>query len=598
MEFSLMADVVVSHSRWFHKREWTALCMGLCLVSVGCARPASTKSATSKSEAVAEQEAESRTLRNLQSAIANLQPDKLGIASAPEQAIAVLNEWAKGAKHAAEKSGAGWEPTQPHALLKSLPKEWLEQIHLGQYVERDAAFLRDCLWASQATKFGAGDAESDLDIVLNLFEFVVRNVDLIPAGRRNVPLGPFDVMVLGRGTAQERAWVFAELLRQRSIDSVILTPRRTLRDREEESNLLVGVLFEKDILLFDPALGIPLPADVPAPKSALPRLPMTLRQATRDPELLAAVASDSGRRFSLTSTMLAESQVQLICHTELLSSRMRHLQQTLSGEQSAVVSDPLEDVAGQPGLWSRVARHPAATWSAEDVAIWSFPEAVRQGAAHLTDEQQKELAKLSRSMVAPQRIKLIRGDEVSRTMELEFAKPERALMKLRMHHVVGRWPEAVQGYLAVQLYDVEPPTVKDFVRVSANGKQREQISIVRTMDKQILRSLMMEAPQKEVREVRALHLLAGDDACFWVALCQYEQNRLRAVIDQCRVYANQHSSGGWVSANQWLMATTLAQQKKVKEAIRAFKDVDEDALSFAGTRVLTARWQRLLEAAE
>ena len=590
-----MADVVVPRFRWLRKFRWTATWLSLSLFCFGCTPPASTKSSTTKSDAAAEQEAETRTLRNLQNAIANLQPDKLGIASAPEQAIAVLNEWAKGAKRTADKSGSGWEPTRPHTLLKSLPKEWIEQITLEQFVERDAAFLRDCLWAGQASKFGAGDAESDLDIVLNLFEYVVRNVDLIPSGRRNVPLGPFDVMVLGRGTAQERAWVFAELLRQRNIDSVILTPRRASRDREDEDHLLLGVLFAKDILLFDPALGMPLPADVAAPKSGLPRLPMTLRQATRDPELLAAVAGDSGGRFSLTAAMLAASQVELICHTEQLSSRMRHLQLGLAGEQSAVVSDPLEDVADQPGLWSRVARHPAAIWSADDVAIWSFPEAMRGAAAHHTDEQTQELTRISRSLLAPQRIKLLRGDEVARTMELEFTKPERALMKLRMQHVIGHWPDAVQGYLAVQLYDVEPPTVKDFMRVSANGKDREPIAIVRTLDKQNLRLLMMQPSHKHVRD---LHLLAGDDACYWVAQCQFEQNKLRAVVDQCRVYGNQHSSGGWTSANQWLMATALAQQKKIKEAVRALKEFDEDAPSFVGSRVLTARWQRLLESAE
>lgn len=594
-----MADVVVSLTRRLRSFGGTALWLSLGLWCFGCTPPASTKSSTTKSDAAAEQEAESRTLRNLQNAIDNLQPDKLGIVSSPEQAIAVLNEWARGAKRAADKSGSSWEPTRPHTLLKSLPKEWIEQITLEQFVERDAAFLRDCLWANQAAKFGAGDAESDLTIVLNLFEYVVRNVDLIPSGRRNVPLGPFDVMVLGRGTAQERAWVFAELLRQRSIDSVILTPRRASRDTEGENHVLVGVLFEKDILLFDPALGMPLPADTAAPKSASPRLPMTLRQATRDPELLAAVASDSGGRFSVTAAMLAAPQVELICHTEQLSSRMRHLQQALAGEQSAVVSDPLEDLTDQPGLWSRVARHPAAMWSADDVAIWSFPEAMREGAAHHTEEQTRELAKISMSLAAPQRIKFIRGDETARIMELElgFTKPERALMKLRMQHVVGHWPEAVQGYLAVQLYDVEPPTAKGFARVSANGKESHPIAIVSTLDKQNLRLLMMQKQQPQ-ESVRKLHLLAGDDACHWVALCQFELNRMQAVVDQCREYDKWHSNGGWTAANQMLMATALVQQKKLKEAIRALKEFDEDAPSFVRSRVLMARWQRLLESAE
>lgn len=592
-----MLDVVVPRFQRVRMGGGVTTLLSLALMCCGCMPAESAKKSTAKSEAAAEQEAESRTLRNLQNAVANLQPDKLGISSSPEQAIAILNEWARGAKRLAEKSGLGWESTKPHTLLKSLPKEWIEQVSLGQFVARDAVYLRDCLWAGQAAKFGAGDAESDLDIVVNLFDYVVRNVDLIPAGLRNVPLGPFEVMLLGRGTAEERAWMFAELLRQRNIDSVILTTRRPSPVARGAGHILVGVLFEKDILLFDPALGIPLPVDTAAPKSALPRLPMTLRQATRDPELLAAVASDSGDRFSVTAAMLAAAQVELICHTEQLSSRMQHLQQGLAGEQSVVVSDPLEDATDQPGLWSRVAKHPAATWSEDDVVIWSLPESVREAASHLTHEQSEELAKVSASLSAPQKIKLIKVDEVKRTMDLEFAKPERTLFKLRLQQVIGHWPETVQGYLTVQLYDVEPPTTKNFARVSADGKQREEIAIVSSSDKQNLRALMMQRRQPQ-EDVYKLHLWAVDDASYWMALCQFEQNRLRAVVDQCRVYDNRRSSGGWTSANQWLMATALVKQKKLKEAIRALKEFDEEAPSFAGTRVLTARWQRLLESVE
>lgn len=589
-----MSDVVVPRSRHF---SWAALLLSLSLglLCFGCAPAASTKKTTTKATKTADEEAESRTLRNLQNALADLQADKLGIDSSPEQAIANLNEWAKGAKRLAEKTGTVWEPTRPHDLLKSQPKEWLEQVALVPFVERDAVFLRDSLWVGQMAKLGAGDAKSNLDVIVNLFEYVVRNVDLIPSDSRDIPLGPFDVMMLGRGTVKDRAWLFAELLRQRSIDTVILTPRRAQRDTNEADLLLVGVLLEKDILLFDSQLGMPLPGDVAAPKSAVPRLPMTLRQAIGDSELLTTIASDSEGRFSWTAPMLAGSQVELICQTQQLSSRMRFLQQGLAGEQSTIVSDPLEDVGDEPGLWKRVAQHPAATWSEDDVAIWSFPETTRGASALLTTEQMREWATLSMSLAAPQRLMYVKGDEVSRTMQLGFTKPERALGRFRMQHVTGRWPEAVQGYLAAQLYDVETPTTKDLARVSSDGKERQPFAIVSTVDKQFLRGLMMQPAHAQVRR---LHLLAGDDACYWVALCQFEQNRLRAVVDQCRMYDSQHSSGGWVAANQTLMATALARQDKLKEAILALREFDEKAPSFAGSRVLMARWKRLLESAE
>lgn len=582
-------------SRKLPRRDSLSALLSLVLFWSGCApSPAVNKPGKSQAE-TADQQADSRILRNLQNAMESLRPEKFGIVSGSEQAIAVLNEWAKGAKAEAEKRGEGWVAHRPHGLLKSLPKAWIEQVSLEQFVERDAAYLRDCLWASKATKFAAGDAERDLDVVVNLFDYVVRNVALIPPRSRRVPVGPFDVMVLGRGTAVDRAWAFAELLRQRNVDSVILSPRRAAGEASSGENILVGVLFEKDILLFDPALGLPLTADAAEPKSALPRLPISLRQAQREPQLLAAIARDSGGKFSLTAAMLEAPQVELICHSEQLSIRMKRLQQELSGEQSVNVADPLEDSEDQPGLWSRVAKHPAAAWSADDVAIWPYPEIVRESAANLTPEQQKELLKLSLSLGAPIRVQQFVMKSEGPGFDIEFAKPERALMKRRMEHVLGRWADAVPGYLAAQLYDVDPPTAKGLQMVSADRKQKEDASVVSATETRSLRLMLM---QPNYAHVRKLHLMAGDDACFWLAQCQFEQNRMQAVVDQCVVYANQHSSGGWVAVNQSLMATALAKLQKLKSAIRTLKEIDEDDPASGGHRVLIARWQRLLEAAE
>lgn len=594
-----MRDAVrVQFSRLLAGR-WTFVWLSLLLVWSGCTPPASTKSTNTEKEksgqAPAMPEADPRILRNLQSAMESLRPDKLGIVSGAEQAIAVLNEWAKAAKAEAEQRGEGWEPHRPHGLLKSLPKAWIEQVSLDQFVERDAPYLRDCLWAAQATKFAAGNAEKDLDVVVNLFDYVARNLVLIPSRSRRVPLGPFDAMVLGKGTAADRAWAFAELLRQRNIDSVILSAPHEKGDAGDDSQFLVGVLFEKDIFLFDPTLGVPVPADAAEPKSTLPRLPASLRQVQRDPDLLTAIARDSSGQFTITTEILKSPRVELICHSEQLSTRMKRLQPELSGEYSAVVSDSLEDLDDQPGLWSRVAKHPAATWSADDVAIWSYPEIVRESAAQMTSEQQKELAKLSASLGAPIRIQRFVGQGEDKPFNLEFAKPERALMKRRMEHVIGRWTQAVPGYLAAQLYEVDPPTSKDLEMVAPGGKSKEKVAVATAAESRSLRFLMM---QPQYAPIRKVHLLAGDDACFWLAQCQFEQNKLESVVDQCRIYADQHSSGGWVAANQSLMAVALAKQKKLKEAIRALKEIGEDDPLSAGSRVLIARWQRLLEAAE
>lgn len=554
-----------------------SVCFAGALSFLGCTPPPAANKPSSKETEEPSLAAPSRVQRNLQNVIDVLQPDKLGLASGPEQAIAVLNEWARGARQEAEAHGEPWTPDTPHPLLKSMPPSWLDQFSLDQFVTRDALFLRDALWASQATKFAAGNAEKDLDIVVNLFDYVVRNIALIPNGQRDIPLGPFDVIVLGRGTARDRAWVFAELLRQRNIDSIILAPPGRTAGAANDPGLLIGVLFEKDILLFDPQLGVALPADATNPRSPLPRLPLTTRLAQRDTATLTAIAEQSGGEFAWTTDMFKSPKVQLICHSEQLSTRMRRLQRDLSGEQSVVVSDPLEDHEDQPGLFARVANHPAATWSADDISIWKYPEAVREAAAQMSNEQLKELARLSTSLNAPQPISAIEVDKEQKKYDLQFAKPARTLMKLRVLHVTGKWSDAVPGFLAVQLYDVDPPTTKD-------------LAAVRTAEKRYLRSIMM---MPKYADVRRLHLLASDDACFWQAQCQYEQNRLPAVLSQCDVYARQHPNGAWVVENQWLQAVTLAANQQFSKAIAALAEVETDHAAVGNHRLLTARWKLL-----
>jgi hypothetical protein len=555
----------------------------------GCGPSARSKKAEPKSTAKAAQVAEVRTDRNFQNAMNALQPDQLGISSDAERAIATLNEWAEAAKHEAERTGNRWEPHRESVLLKSLPQEWRERAALDRFIARDAAYIRDCLWASKAARFAAGAVENDLDRVVNLFAYVVRNLELLPSDNRRVPMNLMDILMLGRGTAEDRAWLFAELLRQRQIDAVILSPPRPENAKADQPWFLVGVLSDRDIFLFDPFLGLPIPADVAEPAAPLPRLPATLRQVQNDEGLLKVLARDSANRFPLTVATMAKPHVELIYNTSLLSWRMRHLQPELSGDLSAVVVDPLEDEDNVAGLRNRVASHPSASWKRDDIAIWSYPEEQLEAASHLDPDQLEELQKLIQTLGAPIRVKQVVENPDAGESPLKFGKPERTLMKLRLQHVLGQWHEVVAGYLGVQLYEIDPPVAKNLEQVSADRKQRRPVAVVATDEKRIMRGLIPP-------HIRKLHLKAGDDACYWLALCQFEQNRTKIAVKQCRAYLDRYSSGSWPDAAKSLLATCFAKQKRLNEAIRAINDVDEDSPDFAHHKVLIARWRRLLAA--
>ena len=109
--------------------------------------------------------------------------------------------------------------------------------------------------------------------VVALFDLANTMVALAGKGEPTIPQSLHDITVIGKGTAEDRAWVFAELLRQGGIDAVILRPHSRAdsaagpdataksagRASEACRRWLVGALVDKQVYLFDPTLGWPIP---------------------------------------------------------------------------------------------------------------------------------------------------------------------------------------------------------------------------------------------------------------------------------------------------------------------------------------------------
>ena len=113
-----------------------------------------------------------------------------------------------------------------------------------------------------------------------LFDWTVRNIQLErdESPRQRVPRQPWQVLLLGRGTAIERAWVFMLLARQQQLDVVLLaTPDR--QTAGQWHLWLPAQLVEGQLYLFDTELGLA----VPGPKG---HGVATLEQAASDGSLL------------------------------------------------------------------------------------------------------------------------------------------------------------------------------------------------------------------------------------------------------------------------------------------------------------------------
>jgi hypothetical protein len=230
----------------------------------------------------------------------------------------------------------------------------MEFSRFDGYALQEALWLRDI----SHSHWARGDLIDDVERAKSLFDWTVRNIQLEPDDPNRIPRFPWETLLYGQGTASERAWVFILLLRQLEIDAAVLAidvgpaagegPGEKRERREErgegrgegknrqntsdfekaaankkkvggpekaaenkkkasasrvggqktEQNLhawCVGVLIEGNVYLFDPLLGLPIPAPNGVTRGAGGQLaiqPATLAQAAADDKLLRRMDAD------------------------------------------------------------------------------------------------------------------------------------------------------------------------------------------------------------------------------------------------------------------------------------------------------------------
>jgi hypothetical protein len=177
---------------------------------------------------------------------------------------------------------------------------------------------------------------------------------------------PWETLLLGRGTAGERAWVFILLLRQQGLDAAMIGPKAAADapDGQPPAPRLVGVLSGVEIYLFDLELGLP----VPAPEGVrlyddgrLDVLPATLAQVVADDKLLRRLDADAEHPYPLHAEQLDGATVWLEASPWNLSQRMKLVESRLTGQNKmALTADPTAEGerfkqcahAGQARLWT------------------------------------------------------------------------------------------------------------------------------------------------------------------------------------------------------------------------------------------------------
>jgi len=291
-------------------------------------------------------------------------PDEFDSQAALLQVVDRLNEWA-----VSEEVAAGW---QLEPLLKTLPAG-LRKIPAvaglanSRFEPADAEQLRQVVWLREISaaalrrkedpaglKFiRRGDPEA-LKAGLRLFDWTIRNIqlDLEPPAEGTPARQIWQTLLIGRGSAEERAWCFMLLARQQGLDVVLLEPKKA----QGSPRRLVGLLAGEELYLFDPELGLPLPgpnADAPAAAQAGTAQPGTvpsgtpgmvalsvgtLGQLAADDTLLRRLDLDVAHPYPLSASDLNQVTALIEASPVYLSARMQLVESRAVGQQKFVLS--------------------------------------------------------------------------------------------------------------------------------------------------------------------------------------------------------------------------------------------------------------------
>ena len=489
-----------------------------------------------------------------------------------------LNDWQRTCAPA--EDGAGPLPAEIRKLLSEPQIRGLDIRGLGEkrFTLRDGEHLRDCLLERTISRYAPGTGKSELERATHLFDHLVRAIGLVPAPPHDLPLTPYEVYLFGKGTAEDRAWIFVNVLRQLRIDAVLLFPTASGPASTQASagpKFLVGVLLENQVFLFDPQSGVAIPAISADATGGLPRV-ATLAEAVAEPAVLKQLDAGPDRPYPISVEALRHPAVALVGDAGFWSARMQGLQTQFVGVRALVIADPLQDAGNaSAGLYSRVVKAGGDSWTAADVRVWDHPETRLAAHVELTRFQQDSLIGMMRPFGA---YKILASID-QRTGQPVFVGKEET--------------EDPTGDKDLH------PGVRMNKRTTAGEQMRaRQLQMEGDFTQAIQIYTNVRSKSKDVLKARpdplnrVMHAKAIDDAVFWTGLCQFEQGEFKSAVNTFQRYRKQPDEDSkWVRESRYLLARSLASAGDHTAAIAELEPVAPDDLEYLGYRWMIRRWQ-------
>jgi hypothetical protein len=434
------------------------------------------------------------------------------------QIVVLLNQWLRQSEKVAD-----W---RVDPLLESLAPKLRKDEQLATYISKESLeasvfqpyegrLLQEAVWMRDISRWARGDSFDDLQRAAALFDWTVRNVQLV-ADEDAVPHRPWKVLLYGRGTAAQRAWVFALLCRQLELDVVMLATKRPSQPADapaagqgEAQFWLPALVLGEELHLFDTRLGLAIPG---AGGEGI----ATLKQVSENDSLLRQLDIE-GAPYPITADMLKDVTAYAVADWFDLSRRALQVDQKLTGDDRLVLSTDPSTLAERLRALPRIG----------EVRLWELPFLT------LRDEL---------SLLPPARRREVFAFEPLAT------RPK--LWKARLRHFQGR-REGGDERTAIE------PT--DVIDDHGEAAQLYTDKSVRPTDREIARTQSSDTRRVDTR--------AKLNATYWLGLLSFDDGKYDVAAHWFGRPELSEESSAWAHGARYNLARTYEAQEKLEEAV-------------------------------
>ncbi|MEI8071674.1 MAG: hypothetical protein WCI09_08845 [Planctomycetota bacterium] len=523
------------------------------VLCVGCGGSAVAPKESAQAISTMPQEVRDTLLDGVMDVLGHL--DNYEEAAASSQVFDRLNQWSHGSPPLA---GAANEWRQD-PLVQSLPERFQSVIpaqSLGSSVfdaAGDVISLRDQAWLAGIVEVARGDAADDLAVAINLFRWTIRSLAIssdppmvasatTPGSRWFLP---GEILLAGRASPAQRAWIFLELLRQAGLNGVMLATGTAAQDNLRP--WIPAVLVGGEAYLFEPSYGMPIPG-------AGGKGVATARVAASDPAVLARL-SVADRPYPVGAADIAGLSVLVSADPASLSRRMHRLEAQMVGSRAIDLS------VDASGLGAQALQSLPGENDSKRVQLWSFPWEVlakrREEAAAVDAAIRRELAVMTIALAQTV------GDAQQRQAARRILRP---LYAARLREFRG---------------DVAGPDGAKAAYLMARPS-KSQIAMA-----------LKQLPPQQADPVERLYEQMKQDATYWLGMEMLAEGEYESAIDYLdRMTLQAVPDGIWTDAARINLAQALIGKGHTQQAIVCLR-ADPSPQRF-GSRLLADQLEQSL----